>query len=133
MSVAFSDTAFYVAFANPHDRWHQTAVSIGGQWRGTLVTTEYVLVELGNYLCAPAERSLFLRLATMMRADRKTRVIPATPHLLEAGLELFGNRLDKSWSLTDCISLAVMDEQGITDALTCDHHFAQAGFKLLLT
>jgi uncharacterized protein len=37
-----------------------------------------------------------------------------------------------SWSLTDCISFEVMRARGISDALTGDHHFAQAGFRVLL-
>ena len=41
-------------------------------------------------------------------------------------------RSDKSWSLTDCISFVVMGEHGITDALTGDRHFEQAGFRALL-
>jgi uncharacterized protein len=42
------------------------------------------------------------------------------------------SRRDKEWSLTDCISFVVMKERGLTEALTADHHFEQAGFKALL-
>jgi uncharacterized protein len=52
--------------------------------------------------------------------------------LFSAGLELFRSRRDKEWSLTDCMSFVVMRERGITDALTNDHHFEQAGFRILL-
>jgi predicted nucleic acid-binding protein len=45
---------------------------------------------------------------------------------------LYGQRADKSWSLTDCISFAVMEARGIRQALTADHHFTQAGFVALL-
>ncbi len=38
------------------------------------------------------------------------------------------NRRDENWSLTDCISFVVMNEHGMSEALTGDHHFAQAGF-----
>jgi uncharacterized protein len=47
-------------------------------------------------------------------------------------MELFGDRPDKDWSLTDCISFIVMEERRITEALTGDHHFEQAGFRALL-
>jgi predicted nucleic acid-binding protein len=39
----------------------------------------------------------------------------------------------KDWSLTDCISFVVMEERGVTEALTSDRHFEQAGFASLLT
>jgi predicted nucleic acid-binding protein len=44
----------------------------------------------------------------------------------------YAQRLDKEWSLTDCITFAVMAREGLTDALTGDHHFEQAGFVALL-
>jgi predicted nucleic acid-binding protein len=52
--------------------------------------------------------------------------------LFRRGIELYDNRLDKQWSLTDCISFVVMQQHGITEALTGDHHFEQAGFVALL-
>jgi predicted nucleic acid-binding protein len=52
--------------------------------------------------------------------------------LLDRGIELFSHRADKAWSLTDCTSFAVMQEEELTDALTTDHHFEQAGFTALL-
>ncbi len=45
---------------------------------------------------------------------------------------MLARRLDKDWSLTDCISFAVMQERSLTEALTSDHHFEQAGFTALL-
>lgn len=39
------------------------------------------------------------------------------------------SRADKAWSLTDCISFSVMTERRLSDALTADHHFEQAGFR----
>jgi uncharacterized protein len=46
--------------------------------------------------------------------------------------KLFAERSDKGWSLTDCISIALMQERGLTQALTTDRHFEQAGFNVLL-
>jgi hypothetical protein len=51
---------------------------------------------------------------------------------LQRGLDLFAGRSDKNWSLTDCISFVVMQDEGLTEALTGDSHFEQAGFKALL-
>lgn len=132
MTAVFADTSFYVAFTNPKDGWHEAARTIGNRCRGAIVTTEYVLVELGNHLCDPADRKLFLRIVEMLHEDAKTILVPTSSALLEAGLALFADRPDKGWSLTDCISFAVMEQRGIKEALSCDHHFEQAGFRLLL-
>jgi len=47
-------------------------------------------------------------------------------------LVLYGQRLDKHWSFIDCISFEMMRDHGVADALTTDHHFAQAGFHPVL-
>ena len=47
-------------------------------------------------------------------------------------MSLYSRRPDKEWSLTDCISFVVMSDEGLTEALTGDHHFEQAGFTPLL-
>lgn len=132
MNPAFADTSFYIASINPKDAWHESATAIGSSWRGLMVTTEYVLVEVGNHLCHPADRAVFLEFAELVQRDERAHIVPASSELLKAGLALFGKRPDKSWSLTDCISFAVMEARGLTDALSSDHHFEQAGFRLLL-
>jgi hypothetical protein len=58
--------------------------------------------------------------------------VPASEEVFERGLGLYRSRPDKEWSLTDCISFVVMQEQGIGEALTADRHFTQAGFVALL-
>jgi len=59
-------------------------------------------------------------------------VILLSTEVFSRGLLLFDSRADKEWSLTDCISFVVMEDRGLTDALTADHHFEQAGFRALL-
>lgn len=132
MISAFADTSFYIASMNLKDAWHESAAAAASNWRGRIVTTEYVLVEVGNHFCHPAGRLVFLEFAEIIQTDRKADVVPASSELLKAGLKLFGDRPDKNWSLTDCISFAVMETRGISDALSFDHHFEQAGFRLLL-
>ena len=48
---------------------------------------------------------------------------------VEQGLALFEARLDKGYSITDCISMNTMGRIGATEVLTLDHHFAQEGFN----
>ena len=67
-----------------------------------------------------------------LRSAEEIEVVPATADLFDRGFQYFTGRPDKDWSLTDCISFVVMHESGITEALTADHHFEQAGFVALL-
>ncbi len=131
MSQVFADTSFYIAFANPRDRWHEVAQGFSLSFAGGMVTTEFVLIEFANYLCAPQDRALFLRFHTMLREDESTEIIPASAELFQQGLSLYQRRPDKGWSLTDCISMSVMQECGIAEVLTTDHHFEQAGFNTI--
>lgn len=133
MNTVFADTAFYIAFANPKDHWHEIAAEVAYGWRGRIVTTEYILVEFGNHLCHPSDRRIFLRMVEMIQQDTNTQIVPASSKLLQSGLELFRDRVDKHWSLTDCISFTIMKVYGITEALTCDRHYEQAGVRVLLS
>ncbi len=67
-----------------------------------------------------------------MGFDGDWQRLPATMEWFERGLELYERRPDKEWSVTDCISFAVMTERGVSEALTNDRHFEQAGFQILL-
>ena len=60
------------------------------------------------------------------------KIIAAGAGLFRRGIEFFESRLDKKWSLTDCISFVTMADERIQDALTGDHDFEQAGFRALL-
>jgi uncharacterized protein len=91
-----------------------------------------VLTEVADGFATERHRYLIQPLRTLWRTDQALTVVEASHDLFERGLDLFGKRPDKEWSLTDCISFVVMQEQGLTDALTADHHFDQAGFVRLL-
>jgi predicted nucleic acid-binding protein len=49
-----------------------------------------------------------------------------------AALSLLNARPDKSYTWCDAISFVLMERHGLTEALTSDHHFTQAGFHRLL-
>ncbi len=59
-------------------------------------------------------------------------VVPQNERLFQEALELYLQRVDKAWSLTDCSSFLIMQEMGLTEALAHDKHFSQAGFVALL-
>jgi uncharacterized protein len=132
MTSVFADTSFFIAIISPRDALHAIASEQAARLRHTVVTTEYVLIEVGNWLAKADDRGVFVRLMLQIEADHRTNVVAGHSHWFQRGLGLYAKRLDKGWSLTDCISFAVMQEYRLTAALTADHHFEQAGFSALL-
>ncbi len=132
MSDRFADSFVFLAMLNPRDRRHRPAVESLSGAAGPLVTTAWVLTELADGLCSSRTRALFLSLEKRLRNDPLVIIVPADERLYDLGFALYRDRPDKDWSLTDCISFVVMQERGIAEALTGDHHFEQAGFTALL-
>jgi len=132
MKTVFADTSYYIALINPNDEYAGAACEYTRDFGGFLVTTAWVLTEVANHLRHAPNRQLLLSLVTDLRNDRRVTIVPPTLELFDRGLQVFGERPDKDWSLTDCISFVVMQERGLTEALTGDHHFEQAGFAALL-
>ncbi len=132
MMATFVDTFFYLALILENDQYHARAVTASESRRGRFVTTAWVLTEVADALCEPPQRRLFPELLALLRSDPNTEIVPPDPDLFDRGLDLYARRPDKGWSLTDCISFVVMAERGLTEALTGDHHFEQAGFRALL-
>ena len=96
-----------------------------------LVTTSAVLTEVANFMGQSHERQAFVELVEALFSSADVSIAESSD-LWRRGLELFAGRLDKEWSLTDCVSFVVMTDGGIRDALTGDRHFDQAGFNALL-
>jgi predicted nucleic acid-binding protein len=121
-----------VAYLNPRDEHHSPAV----EWMTTssvrIVTTEWVLAELGDFLAEGSNRRLFGSLVRALSAEERVEIVPADRRSFLNALILYMRRPDKSWSFTDCTSFCLMKTRKIKDALTTDHHFEQAGFSVLL-
>ena len=80
MSDAFADTSFYIALLSPNDRFHELARETSASHSGNTITTEYVLVELGNYFCN-ISREGFMRFAKALQQDAHTRILPSSSAL----------------------------------------------------
>src|SRR5438552_347561 len=98
-----------------------------------LITTHWVLVELADALCQPEMRMRTEQFIRGLQADTSMTIISDLEPWFNRGLDLYRDRPDKSWPLTDCISFFVMRERGIREALTGDRHFEQAGFVAVLS
>lgn len=130
--MVFADAFYWFALVSPNDAAHDRAIQFSSEYWGALLTTEWVLAEVCDGLASTRFRHLVEQLRAEWQNDGASTVVAASHDLFERGLDLYCSRPDKSWSLTDCISFVVMQDHGVTDALTGDHHFAQAGFAALL-
>jgi len=135
MSQVFVDTAAWIALLNGNDILHAQAHQVMKtlqQQNTRLTTTEFVLLEVVDALSAPTMRPHTVAFEGLGQLPT-LNIIPASQELFIAGWELYRQRSDKDWGLTDCTSFAVMKQAHITQAFTSDHHFEQAGFVNLLS
>jgi len=132
VKAVFADTFYFLALLNRRDLAHQRAIAASRKPGLTLLTTEFVLLEIADALCKPHQRDEVLAVWKLMETDPACRLIRASSDLLARGKKLYRERADKKWPLTDCISFVVMQDEGIQEALTADRHFDQAGFNPLL-
>ena len=130
----FVDTSFVLALLNRRDHYHEAAVRLSARFQECreLWSSEAILLEIGAALRAPSQRGIAVRIWDGLHNDPRCHVVSISGSLLKRGMELFRNRPDKAWSLTDCTSFVVMADHHLAEALTCDPHFAQAGFRALL-
>jgi uncharacterized protein len=139
MRRLFVDTFYLVALLYRRDAWHHRVAAFSQTLtpEDALLTTDAILVE---FLAALSGRGEHLRheaaLTTRGLLDRprpNITVIQQDRVLFLEGLTLYERRLDKQYSLTDCISMQVMRRESVTDILTNDHHFTQEGFRVLFS
>lgn len=131
MRPVFADTFFFIALINERDEYHGAARAWKAGSRAPIVTTPWVLVDVLDAMASSPVRGATASFVARLLTDRATQVVDDRD-LFQEGLRLFTSREDKAWSVTDCISFVVMKRRRISQALTADHHFTQAGFKALL-
>lgn len=135
MTPIFVDTSGIIAVVNEDDHWHRRGTEVWAQFvrdSVPLVTTSAVLIELADGLSRVDQRSLATQVSESFRHSALLEVIQVSGDLEEAAWELYAERPDKEWGMTDCISFIVMRDGEMTQAFTADHHFEQAGFVRLL-
>jgi predicted nucleic acid-binding protein len=129
VKAVFADTFYWIALTVPTDAAHHRAHQVTDE----IVTTDEVLSEYLTFFCTSPE-SLRRKAATNVQdilRDPGVHVIAQSRESFLAGLDLYAARPDKGYSLTDCVSMAIMRREGLTVALTNDRHFEQEGFRAL--
>ena len=135
MRSVFVDTVYWVAVLRPNDPFsgwaRQAKASLGAV---ELVTTDEVLVEFLGFVSGAGRyvRQAAVAAVEEILSSRTVLVLPQSHESFLAGLTLYARRLDKGYSLVDCISMNAMRSRSIREVLTDDRHFAQEGFVLPL-
>jgi predicted nucleic acid-binding protein len=135
MNKYFLDAAYTIALSAVTDQYHKKAETLAKQIETEdimLITTRAVILEIGNALAGLRYRAAAIELLDSLEEDPNVEIIPLSEELYHRAMEFFRQRQDKEWGITDCISFVVMQDNGLTEALTTDEHFTQAGFRSLL-
>ena len=130
----FVDTFYLVALSDPRDQWSPRVLTFSRSLSDYhLYTVDEVLAEYLTFYSAsrPHVREDAVRTVSQVLHDPKITIIPQSHASFLDALAFYASRLDKQYSLTDCVSMQAMRREGLTDVLTNDHHFTQEGFHIL--
>jgi predicted nucleic acid-binding protein len=134
-NICFVDTVCWIALLNKDDELHMVADSEYKRLMNSgvrFVTTSAVLNETANSLSRPQFRAAVVEFYRRLQTSFRIEIVFVNEYLWNKGWKLYEERLDKSWSLTDCFSFVVMQEREIKETLSTDRHFEQAGFRAIL-
>jgi uncharacterized protein len=129
------DTSFILALENRDDAHHERAMKLAhdlAQEGAVLVLHWGILLEIGDGYARVERRDKGRELLNKFQSEEGFSIVPLTDPLLQEATSLYCDRCDKNWGLTDCISFVLMRRENISEALTADAHFRQAGFLALL-
>jgi predicted nucleic acid-binding protein len=132
MKTVFADTFYFIALLYLNDQYHAQTVQLTRRLKARFLTTDWVLTEVADALSEVRARQQVAPLIRRIRESPVWEIIPFSQDQFDAALEFHSRHQDKEWPLIDCTSFLVMQERGIKEALTGDHHFEQAGFIALL-
>ncbi|MCG8586321.1 MAG: PIN domain-containing protein [Pirellulales bacterium] len=126
------DTSGLLCYLDASEQRHPRAIELYDSAR-VRVTHNYVIAEFVALAQARGyPRQLALEFADVLASTSEIETVWVNASLHQEALALVRAQLDKSYSLCDAVSFVVMNRRNLTDALSTDHHFTQAGFQALL-
>jgi predicted nucleic acid-binding protein len=134
-SEIFVDTSGFFAMVVTEDDMHAKSVELLGRGMDDgqrFVTSDYVLDETASLLRARGQGQLLHPWFEMVHSSKALRIEWMDVDRFGKTRQMFLRHHDKGWSFTDCFSFHLMHVLRLTDALTKDKHFHQAGFNALL-
>ena len=137
MRRVFADTSYYIALLDRDDSFHEMALRTGSEldrddtrW----FTSHAVVFEVLAFFSrgGPGSRARAAELVDRLRESAVVDIVATSGALLDAALDLYRQRLDKRYSLADCLGMVICRERRITEVLTTDGDFEAEGFTILL-
>ena len=137
MSKLFVDTSGWGNLVDRSQPFHSLAATLyrlARQQNHKIITTNYIMAELVALLTSPLRltRPQIITFVESLRQSSYIEILHIDAETDTQAWQLLSSREDKNWSLVDCSSFVVMQQRNITEALTNDYHFEQAGFVRLL-
>jgi uncharacterized protein len=130
----FLDTSFVIALEMARDNQHKAATRYWANYVQApvpLITTDMVFAEIVTFFNARGLHDKAVEVGERLLASQLVEMVSITPELRHEAWLLFKRQSDKGYSLADCASFVVMRKRRISQALSFDVHFAQAGFQLV--
>jgi len=131
----FADTSALYAFVDKNDANHvvaREAVTRLARAGRRIVATDYIITEAINLANARGGAAVAIRVLDLIEQSAGIRVEWIGVDRFDAAKAFFRKHSDHGYSFTDCTSFVVMRELRLTEALTTDHHFVEAGFRSLI-
>jgi predicted nucleic acid-binding protein len=131
----FIDTSAWVALNVPRDRQHATARARFAEVKRDIslrtFTSSLVIAETFAVVLALTKSwKLATAVASKLLQRPRLKILRPFEPTDRRALELLERHARHRPSLVDCLSFALMEEQGITHALAFDDDFEHAGFSL---
>jgi len=130
MRSAFFDTGAIYSFVNRNDPDHERVVRAYLRIPH-LVTHSAVLMEAFSLITKRIRKDVALGVISALTRSPKVEIIQVDLPLSTRAWARCERFADKEWDWIDCTSFEVMDQREMRFALALDHHFVQAGFRLL--
>ncbi len=133
--TVFLDTSFIIALENKADPHHERAKALDAELLAEdaiLLFHWGILLEIADGYARLNRRAKGVKLLERFEQETCYELFPVSDSILADAQDLYRARTDKEWGLTDCVSFVLMAELQLSDALTADVHFRQAGFTALL-
>ncbi|MCF7996579.1 MAG: PIN domain-containing protein [Chromatiaceae bacterium] len=131
MQLAFVDTGAWYALLDHKDPDHMAVVEAFVEYRGRLVTSNYVFAETLTLVRYHLGWSVAHQFGSSLRERQVARLERVTPQDEAAAWFIFEQQQDKHYSFTDCTSFALVRRLALPICLAIDPDFRAFGLHCL--